>query len=117
MEPRLIAITGPLKGTTIPLVEVETVIGREPTNPVALNDPLVSRKHCAIRKADGKFQMRDLESLNGTLVNGVPTREKALEHGDRIKIGGSQFIFLEQGTDSAPVVPLTDSFEGQFITS
>jgi Nif-specific regulatory protein len=117
MEPRLIAITGPLKGTTIPLADTETTIGREPTNPVALNDPLVSRKHCAICRADGKLQMRDLESLNGTLVNGVPTRQKALEHGDRIKIGGSQFVYLEQGNDSVPLVPLTDSFEGQFITS
>src|SRR5262249_23071250 len=60
---------------------------------------------------------RDLESLNGTLVNGVPTRQKALEHGDRIKIGGSQFIYLEQGDDSAVLVPLSDSFEGQFVTS
>src|SRR5215467_12576427 len=117
MEPRLFGISGPLKGTTIPLVDAETIIGREPTNRVALNDPLVSRKHCAIRQADGKLQVRDLESLNGTLINGVPTREKALEHGDRIKIGGSQFIYLEHEDDSAPVVPLTDSFEDQFITS
>jgi Nif-specific regulatory protein len=117
MEPRLIAITGPLKGTTIPLADTETTIGREPTNPVALNDPLVSRKHCVICRADGKLQMRDLESLNGTLVNGVPTRQKALEHGDRIKIGGSQFIYLEQRDDSAVLVPLSDSFEGQFVTS
>ena len=42
MEPRLIGISGPLKGTTIPLVDAETIIGREPTNRVALNDPLVS---------------------------------------------------------------------------
>jgi Nif-specific regulatory protein len=117
MEPRLIGISGPLKGTTIPLVDAETIIGREPTNRVALNDPLVSRKHCAIRNADGKLQVRDLESLNGTLINGVPTREKALEHGDRIKIGGSQFIYLEHGNDSVTMVPLTDSFEDQFVTS
>src|SRR5215471_4120512 len=111
MEPRLIGISGSLKGTTIPLIDEETIIGREPTNRVALNDPLVSRRHCAIRKADGKLQMRDLESLNGTLINGVPTREKALEHGDRIKIGSSQFIFLQHESEPEPKVLLTDSVE------
>src|SRR5215471_17087298 len=100
MEPRLIGISGPLKGTTIPLVDTETIIGREPTNRVAINDPLVSRKHCAIRITEGIVQVADLESLNGTLVNGVPTREKTLEHGDRIKVGSSQFIFANQDIES-----------------
>src|SRR2546430_1624636 len=90
MEPRLIAITGPLKGTTIPLEEAETIIGRDPANAVSINDPLVSRRHCSIRNHEGKVQVADLESLNGTFVNGVPTRDKPLEHGDRIKVGSSR---------------------------
>src|SRR5262245_12574947 len=49
MEPRLIALAGPLKGTTILLTDVETIIGRDPGNTVAINDPLVSRRHCCIR--------------------------------------------------------------------
>jgi Nif-specific regulatory protein len=117
MEPRLIAITGPLKGSTIPLVDAETIIGREPTNRIAINDPLVSRKHCAIRKADGAVQVADLESLNGTLVNGVPTREKALEHGDRIKVGSSQFIFMDQAADAVPIVPFPDLLDEHFTTT
>jgi Nif-specific regulatory protein len=120
MEPRLIAITGPLKGTTIPLVDPETIIGRDPTNPVAVNDPLVSRKHCALRKSEGEggaVQVADLESLNGTLVNGVPTREKTLDHGDRIKVGSSQFIFVTQAVDSPPGVPLTDFLDEHFTTT
>src|SRR6516225_5965393 len=120
MEPRLIAITGPLKGTTIPLVDPETIIGRDPTNPVAVNDPLVSRKHCALRKSEGEggaVQVADLESLNGTLVNGVPTREKTLDHGDRIKVGSSQFIFVTHPVDSPPGVPLTDFLDEHFTTT
>src|SRR5215471_14972166 len=111
MEPWLIAITGPLKGTTIPLVDTETIIGRDPGNSVAVNDPLVSRKHCAIRKTGEIVQVADLQSLNGTLVNGVPTREKALQHGDRIKVGSSQFIFLQHESEPEPKVLLTDSVE------
>jgi Nif-specific regulatory protein len=117
MEPRLIAITGPLKGTTIPLVEPETIVGREPTNPIAINDPLVSRRHCAFRITDGGVQVSDLESLNGTFVNSVPTCEKRLQHGDRLKIGSSQFIFLDQNIDSTPGVPLIDSLDEDFATT
>jgi Nif-specific regulatory protein len=109
MEPRLVAITGPLKGTTIPLADKETIIGREPTNGVAINDPLVSRRHCSIQNHAGAIQVSDLESLNGTFVNGVPTREKALDHGDRIKIGSSEFVFLLRDEDVTSV-PLSDSF-------
>jgi Nif-specific regulatory protein len=117
MEPRLIAITGPLKGTTIPLADTETIIGRDPANQVAVNDPLVSRKHCAIRKIAEIVQVADLESLNGTLVNGVPTREKELKHGDRIKVGSSQFIFANQAIESTPGVPLTDFLDEHFTTT
>src|SRR5262245_30982515 len=94
MEPRLVAIAGPLKGTSIPLTAGETIIGRDPANSVSINDPLVSRRHCSIRNSGNAIQVADLDSLNGTFVNGDPMKEKTLEHGDRIKVGGSQFIFL-----------------------
>jgi transcriptional regulator with GAF, ATPase, and Fis domain len=117
MEPRLVALTGPLKGMTIALAKPETIIGREPSNEIAINDPLVSRRHCAVRCRGGEVHVADLESLNGTFVNGVPTRQKTLEHGDRIKIGGSQFLFLLHEDDSTQNIPLTDSFDGQFVTA
>jgi transcriptional regulator with GAF, ATPase, and Fis domain len=113
MEPKLVALTGPLKGMTIPLGELEITIGRDATNEVAINDPLVSRRHCAIRHLGGQIQVSDLQSLNGTFVNGMPIREKALEHHDRIKVGASQFIFLDREDDTALSVPLSDSSDGQ----
>jgi transcriptional regulator with GAF, ATPase, and Fis domain len=117
MEPKLDAIAGPLKGTTIPLSDPETIIGRDPTNKVAINDALVSRRHCSIRNCEGEIQLADLDSLNGTFVNGKPTREHKLEHGDLIKVGGSQFIFLTHDQNLGIGVPLTDSFDGQLITA
>jgi FHA domain/GAF domain len=117
MEARLIAIAGPFKGTTIPLTDVETIIGCDPGNNVAINDPVLSRRHCSIRYYGGLVQLSDLDSLNRTFVNGEPVREKQLEHGDRIKVGASQFIFLihDEAADSA--VPLSDSFLGELITT
>jgi Nif-specific regulatory protein len=117
MEPRLVAIAGPLKGSTIPLVDSETIIGRDPANSLAINDPLLSRRHCLIRKIGGEIQLSDLESLNGSLVNDLRTREKLLEHGDRIKVGVSQFVFLLRDEDLDADVPLTDSFDGQLVTA
>src|SRR5262245_23473126 len=118
MEARLIAIAGPLKGTTIPLTDAETIIGRDPANTVAINDPLVSRRHCSIRHSGTQIQLSDLESLNGTFVNGVPAREKTLEHNDRIRVGGSKFVFLirDEGVDT-PIPALSDSFSGELITT
>jgi Nif-specific regulatory protein len=117
MEPKLVALAGPLKGTTIPLSDAESIIGRDPANTVSINDPLVSRRHCSIKKDGSGIAMADLGSLNGTFVNGKPAREQKLEHGDRIRVGDSQFLLLLHDDDEGTVVPLTDAFEGQLITS
>jgi Nif-specific regulatory protein len=117
MMPRLVAITGPIKGTTIPLDVAETVVGRDPANAVPINDPLVSRRHCSVLNSSGQIRLVDLESLNGTFVNGAPTREKTLEHGDRIKIGASQFVFLFHDDEALTSVPTAESFEDHFTTA
>jgi pSer/pThr/pTyr-binding forkhead associated (FHA) protein len=117
MEPKLFVTAGQLKGTTVPLTDSETIIGRDPANTVVINDPLVSRRHCSIRSSGNDIKLSDLESLNGTFVNGLPTREKALQHGDRIKVGASQFLFLTHDEAAEPGVPLSDSFDGQLITT
>lgn len=88
-------IAGPSKDQTIPLPSGDAGIGRDPTNTVAIIDPSVSRKHCVLRPAeDGRYQIKDLDSRNGTLVNGEPVKEQWLRHGDQIATGDSAFLFL-----------------------
>jgi transcriptional regulator with GAF, ATPase, and Fis domain len=99
LRPRLLAVSGPLKDSTIPLTDGEITIGREASNGVAVTDPSVSRKHCAVRGQEGRFQVRDLESRNGTLVNGKIIQEHWLQHGDEIATGDSAFLFLVQEQD------------------
>ena len=95
MRPRLLVTAGPSKDQTIPLPEREATIGRDPANVVAIIDPSVSRKHCLLRREeDGRFLVRDLDSRNGTLVNGVTVKEQWLRHGDEIATGDSSFLFL-----------------------
>ncbi len=96
MRPRLVVLSGPLKDSTIPLREGEITIGREASNGIAVTDPSVSRKHCRLSYQDGRFRVQDLDSRNGTLVNGTGVEEQWLRHGDEIAAGDSAFLFLEE---------------------
>jgi transcriptional regulator with GAF, ATPase, and Fis domain len=102
LRPRLLVIAGPAKESTIPLPEGEATLGRDPANAVALADASVSRKHCLLRREeDGRFQIKDLDSRNGTLVNGRAVKEQWLRHGDEIATGDSVFLFLLEEQDQA----------------
>ena len=101
MQPRLLVISGPAKDSIIPLPEGEATIGRDPASAVAVADQSVSRKHCVLRREDSRFQIKDLESRNGTLVNGVGVKEQWLRHGDEIATGDSVFLFLLEEDERA----------------
>ena len=101
MSARLAAISGKLKGAIFDLHEEALIIGRETAAHVCLADAAVSRRHSKIEKKDDDFLITDLESLNGTFVNNVPVRSRVLEHGDRVRIGESQFLFLTHEGESA----------------
>jgi len=102
LRPRLLVIAGPAKESTIPLPEGEATLGRDPANAVAVADASVSRKHCLLRREeDGRFQIKDLDSRNGTLVNGRAVKEQWLRHGDEIATGDSVFLFLLEEQDQA----------------
>lgn len=102
MRPRLLVIAGPSKDSIIPLPDGESTVGRDPANVVAIFDPSVSRKHCLLRREeDGRFQIKDLDSRNGTQVNGIPVKEQWLRHGDEIATGDSIFLFLVEEEDRA----------------
>jgi transcriptional regulator with GAF, ATPase, and Fis domain len=95
MNPRIVGIAGPLKGTTLPLTDDEISIGRESSNKLWAADPKMSRRHCCIvRKDDGCFLLRDLGGPNGTRVNGERITEHGLCHQDRITVGDSRLVFL-----------------------
>ena len=99
--PSLIAIDGVLKGAVFPLEDIQISIGRHDSNAIVLDDLAASRNHCTVEQVDGRTKLVDLESRNGTLVNGVPVRERWLEHGDEIKIGESVFLYCVSAQPSA----------------
>src|SRR5919106_8833 len=94
MPPRLAAISGKLKGAIFAINEETLVIGRKTAANLCMADASVSRRHCKIEKNEQGFVLTDLDSLNGTFVNDLPIRTRLLDHGDRVRIGDSQFLFL-----------------------
>jgi Nif-specific regulatory protein len=108
MNPKLIVIAGPTQGSVFELVEPEMSVGREAANHVCLVDPSVSRRHALIRRDGEGYSVRDLESLNGTFVNGVPVAERRLEHGDQVAVGDVLLLFLlREGEGGAPGAAVT----------
>ena len=99
-DARLEVIAGPLSGKTFFMNREEVSIGREPSNEISVLDSSVSRRHCLIRKEGEGFQIRDLESRNGTFVNGVPLKERTLENADQIQIGSSVLVFFTSDSTS-----------------
>ena len=94
MNPRLTAIAGRLKGSVFTIEDLPVVIGRETAATLCIADASVSRRHSQIENDDGQFFILDLDSLNGTFINDVPVKRRRLQHGDRVRIGDSQFLFL-----------------------
>ena len=114
--PRLAAISGKLKGAIFALTEDPLVIGRETAANLCLADASVSRRHSKIEKKDEGFVITDLESLNGTFINDVPIRTRVLEHGDRVRIGDSQFVFLTHDGEAASKSSEVTIDEVQMVT-
>jgi len=67
-------------------------IGRAEGNEIRLDDDAVADRHCVMEVSDGRRMIRDLDSRTGTLVNGIPVRERELAKGDEITIGNSTFL-------------------------
>ncbi|MGZ8842544.1 MAG: sigma 54-interacting transcriptional regulator [Pyrinomonadaceae bacterium] len=99
MKPRIAAITGKLEDTVISMNEGPVLIGRQAGATLKIGNASVSRRHAVIEKEGDRFVIADLGSRNGTFVNDVPVRRRELQHGDRVRIGESQFFFLYEETE------------------
>jgi len=82
-------------GTRVEVGEEPIVVGRLPECAIAVGDPNVSRRHAEIRRVEGgpDVVVRDLQSTNGTRVNGVPVHEQVLADGDEVTVGTTVLRF------------------------
>jgi transcriptional regulator with GAF, ATPase, and Fis domain len=101
VQPKLLALSGPL-GKSEFRFAVPLSIGRDSCNPICIDDPTVSGLHCQIARQNENFLLTDLETPSGTLVNGIPIKQRLLSPGDQIAIGNSLFLFQVEGA-GAPI--------------
>ena len=78
-------------GDPIPLLKPTLVVGRRESCDIVLRFPNVSGTHCELSIADGRWTVKDLNSSNGTKVNGCRISEGHLNPGDRVSIGRHEY--------------------------
>jgi Nif-specific regulatory protein len=96
VKPRLTAINGPCRDSVFPIGETPLSIGRDPSNGLSIDEGLISPEHCSVGLDSTLCVIRDLGSLSGTFVNGLPVLERTLAHGDQITVGNSVFVFSNE---------------------
>jgi pSer/pThr/pTyr-binding forkhead associated (FHA) protein len=87
---------------TIPVQGNSITVGRTPDNSIVIDNPAVSTHHARIEARMGSLTLSDLESLNGTFVNGQRVQSKALKDGDVITIGKHTITVDESSHADAP---------------
>ena len=89
------------------IIDNEVHMGRELDNTLRLPDPSISRHHCVIRKVGGGFEIQDLQSSNGVLVNGNRVQSSPLRDGDRITLGQVQLTFQDPRPEASATVAIS----------
>src|SRR5262249_34846247 len=100
------------KQTALPLAHEEYSLGRGETNAIRLTDRNISRTHAVIKKNGQGWFVKDLQSYNGTFVNGVRVvGEQGINSGALVQIGASRLELLDEAVaaiasaTSAPAAP------------
>src|SRR5450755_2716281 len=114
MDPRIVAISGTLKGQEFRLDKGRVSIGRDASNTIAPADSAVSRQHCVVEWLDGHAQLKDLESHNGTFVNGIPVSGRELAHGDVLRVGLCELVYL---TENVSPSSMSQVYSGKTVSS
>jgi pSer/pThr/pTyr-binding forkhead associated (FHA) protein len=99
---RLAVYKGTHLDLALPIEETDTTIGRDDGNALQLPDPQVSKRHAIIRAKGGVCTIEDLDSTNGTTVNGTRVKRTTLRIGDRIGIGPFEVVFESTSAEWVP---------------
>jgi hypothetical protein len=109
VPPQLLRVTSAVRPEEMFSIRRQlTTIGRSLDNDVVIPEPEVSRYHARIEYVNGHLEIVDLESTNGTIVNGTQVRRRAIEQGDSVVVGNAKLELLPyrgavpQGTQGRP---------------
>ena len=91
--PKLQILSGVLEGKVVELMEDRITVGRAADNAIRLEDGTVSHHHAVLLLEGSEYKLRDLNSTNGTRVNGMRIVEAKLRSGDQIRFGSVELRF------------------------
>ncbi|HEU4388371.1 MAG TPA: FHA domain-containing protein, partial [Blastocatellia bacterium] len=109
--PKLVGVVPSGERLEFPLTQREVKIGKAPHNDIVLTDPTVSNSHAIILSHDDAVEVVDLESRNGTFVDGerLGAEARMLRHGDNIQVGRTLLVFRSEsqtgGNTTATLAP------------
>jgi hypothetical protein len=81
------------------------LIGSDPTNDLVISEDTVSRHHASITRREARYELADLNSTNGTFVNGQRlTGSTWIDKGDQVRFGEARFVFSTSGAPATSAV-------------
>ena len=83
----------------IPVQKSVIEMGRQPDNDLIISEPGISRNHAQLRYKDGQFEIHDLNSKNGTFVNGRRVMHQVVKSGDTVTLGGTPLLFIDRSSN------------------
>jgi transcriptional regulator with GAF, ATPase, and Fis domain len=101
---KLLVISGPLQGREFVVNRDTFTVGSSSRNDLAISDSTVSKRHCEIIVEQSGYLIRDLDSTNGTFVQGVRVSSAHLAPGSEIQLGKTRIVFCPlQDTNDIPL--------------
>src|ERR1022692_5170385 len=102
---KLVVLSVGMTGRTQELKVDKTTIGRVEDNTFQIADPSVSSHHCEVLLRGGEVLIRDLNSTNGTYINGAQITEGVLKPGQTLRLGQIELKLEAEGSASTTAVP------------
>jgi hypothetical protein len=93
----------------LPLEKDEITVGRAPDNDLVIDSPAVSSRHCRIVRAAGEVRVEDLDSTNGTFVNGKRVLKSSLRPNDVIGLAKHALLFVDETAPPPAAAPVAEA--------
>ena len=103
-----------ISGFTHELLDEAITIGRGPDNTIVVNDPSISAHHAQLLLEGDTYRLKDLDSTNGTRVNGKPVTETVLRIDDQIRFGAAEARYESSEAAGAKPLPKPEEIKAQF---
>src|SRR5689334_302493 len=103
-----------ISGVPHELIDEAITIGRGADNTIVVNDPSISTHHAQLLLEGNTYRLKDLDSTNGTRVNGKPVTETVLRFDDRIRFGAAEARYESSEASGSKPLPKPEEIKVRF---